>query len=31
VPNQTVAAPATGEPVVTEDSLSLIKLLAGLK
>jgi hypothetical protein len=31
VPNQTVAAPATGEPVVTEDSLSLIKLLAGLR
>ena len=31
VPNQTVAAPATDEPVVTEDSLSLIRMLAGLK
>ena len=31
VPNQTVAAPTTTAPVVAEDSLSLIKLLAGLK
>ena len=30
VPNQTTAAPTTGEPVVTEDSLSLIRMLAGL-
>jgi hypothetical protein len=31
VPNQTVAAPTTTAPVVSEDSLSLIKLLAGLR
>lgn len=30
VPNQTTAAPATDEPVVTEDSLALIRMLAGL-
>lgn len=31
VPNQTVAAPTTTAPVVAEDSLALIKLLAGIK